>query len=486
MGSNLYISRELLSILGVNDFGIYNVVYGSVIILTVLTGSLSAAVTRFMNYEIANKKRVNIIFVNSLCMHFIFSLIIVMSIFILGNGIIKNGLNISEFRFDAALMALYSASISFAITLISVSFTALIIANEDIKIFTVIGFIEIVFKLASIVVLKLIDCDKLVLYSMLVALNSTIVLVIYIITCKKKYRFIRYKAEYDPVLLKEMFSFIGWNSIGSGSVVLKDQGVNILINIFFGATINTARAIAFQVSSAINSVISQLLFAVNPRITKLISDKKYDESIELAVNVSRYSYFFMLLMCLTVYFNLDDLLTIWLVDVPKYTMVFLSLILINLLIDVLSGPLITLMLATGNIRNYQIVVGLVNALNFPISYIFLNYGFDFKITIYISIVISLANFTLRFVMLNRIIKIDCSMYINKVLVRVFLVSISSYSLLHISWMYIPRYIFENLLFNLLTHISISVLQIVFIIYSLGLESVEKEYIKKHLNHLRGK
>lgn len=485
MGTNLYISRELLHILGVGDFGTYNVVYGSVVVLTILTGSLSAAVTRFMNYEVLDKERVSAIFINSLGLHILFASLIAIFFILFGNTIVNNGLKIDDFRKSAALVTLYCASLSFGFTLITVSFSALIIANEDIKIFSLIGLFEVALKLVAILLLRLIDYDKLIVYGALVTLTSLLVLTIYFIICKLKYRWLKYRVKYEPKLLKEMFAFIGWNSIGSGSAVLKDQGVNILVNIFFGSTVNAARAIAFQVSSAINSIISQMLFAVNPRMTRLIAEKKYAQSVDLAMRVSRYAFFFMLLLCSVIFFNQERLLKIWLINVPQYTTLFLNLILVNILIDVLSGPLITLMLATGNIRNYQIVVGLTNAINFPLSYIFLKYGYSFLYTLYVSIFISGVNLLLRFIMLKKLIYIDWKKYVKEVLLKNFVVMLICYLLINFTMKYMPIKFIDNEFINLLIYMAMVVLETIIVIFIFGFNCSERLFFKRFISNFRG-
>ncbi|MGR5154519.1 oligosaccharide flippase family protein [Photobacterium swingsii] len=421
MVANLYISRVVLDVLGVTDFGIYNVVTGVVIMLTMITGSLSSAISRFLNFEMgkeAGSRKVSLIYSTSLMFHISLAIITVSLGVYLGDNIINNWLNIPLDRRESALIVLFLSVASFAVTLISITFNAVVIANEDMKVYSAIGILDILVKLTALIVLNNISYDKLELYSAL--FTSTVVLnfLVFYFYVKLTYRDIRFTVHLDKTIFIDICSFAGWNSIGTGSVLLKEQGVNILINVFFGAQLNAARAISYQVSNALSSIVNHLMLAVNPRITKLFASNNSQESIILSLKSARYSFYFMLALTTPLIIEVEKILDIWLIDVPDYTVLFVRLIIINLMIDTLSNPLITLMLANGKIRNYQIIVGFVNGLNFPISYLLLTFGFEAQVTIYVSILISCVNLFLRLYMLSKQIKISIRKYIDNVVVNV--------------------------------------------------------------------
>lgn len=425
--SNLYISRVVLSELGVEDFGIYNVVTGFVIMLTMITGSLSTAVSRFINYEMGKgvEAQVSMVYSASLIFHGIISLIVVIFASFYSEKIVYDLLNISEIRQNAATIVIKIAIVSFVMTLISVTYISLIVANEDMKAFAFIGFFEILIKLIFIYILGKVNSDKLLVYSVFQCISTSIIALIYIMYCRIKYRTLSFSTEISKDMLYGIFKFVGWNSIGSSSFILREQGVNILINIFFGATINAARAVAYQVNSAIRSVVNNLMLAFNPRITKLYASGATKESITMAFATSRYCYYFMLCMVLPVIFNVEFLLGVWLIDPPKYTNVFVVLILISALIDSLSGPLITLMLAQGDIKNYQLVVGLLNLLNLPGSYLLIKLGFPVESTLYLAIFLSIILLFARLFMLAQNTELSITDFSHRVLTPVIFVTILS-------------------------------------------------------------
>ncbi|ENU5815894.1 hypothetical protein ACE34P_003502 [Vibrio fluvialis] len=474
---NLYLSREILSILGVEDYGIYNVVNGAVIMITLLTGSLSSAVTRFINFEMGKKNigKIRMIFSASNLFHFLLAIIVCLFGMVFSEQIIKHWLNIPLDRQDAALVVLYLSCISFGGTLLSISYTALIIAYEEMKTYTIIGINELFLKLVCVYILLNVQYDKLVLHACLLTVVVFVNLFIYIIYCKIRYHEIKFTFTFDKVLIKDILAFIGWNSVGSGSFIFKDQGVNILINIFFGATTNTARALSYQIGSAVNSVVSHLMLALNPRITKLYASGKEKDCIELSCSVARYSFFLTMCLGLPIISQSENLIRLWLSEVPAYTSTLLQLIIINMMIDSLSGPLITMMLATGNIRNYQLVVGITNALNFPISFILLSFGLGVEFTMYTSISISIVNLYLRLKMLSKIMDISIIYfytYVIKKVLSVFIFSLlSSYSI----FLLISKIDLKSVIYQLASGTILMLMVQTAIVIFFGLEKVERNY-----------
>jgi O-antigen/teichoic acid export membrane protein len=481
MFANLYISRVVLNVLGVTDFGIYNVVTGLVIMLTMVTGTLSSAISRFLNYDMGkNGNNLNIIYSSSITFHIILAVIITSFGWIFSQYIIYDFINIPVNREDSALIVFYCAIISFSVTLCSVTFNALIIAHEDMKVYSGIGIVEIIFKLISLNFLQEITYDKLELYSFLFMLGVFLSFVLNFTYAKIFYNRIKFTFKMDKKIFFEICKFSGWNSIGVSSSILKDQGVNILLNMFFGAQINAARAISFQVNSAVSSVVNQLMLAINPRITKLLSSNEVDESINLAFNSSRYSFYFLLLLSTPLLIEVDNILNFWLVHIPEYSAVFIRLLIINLLIDSLSGPIITLMLANGRIRNYQIVVGIVNGLNFPISYLFLTLGYGPQATIIISIFISIINLYLRVYMLSKEVSISINDFFFGVVVNTFLISIFVF-LISLFCSQLINYLFISGFYTMIINIVVTTF-FSLIIIMLGLKDEERKFILNKITH----
>ncbi|PSW29358.1 hypothetical protein C9J21_19850 [Photobacterium phosphoreum] len=408
LAANLYISRQVLTILGVSEYGIFNIVNGTVLLATSLTGSLSSAVTRFINFEMGknNVDNVSSIFSISVFIHIIISLIILSLSYFFSSYIVTEFLNIPHKRWESAENVLHITSLSLVCVLMSVSFISLIISNENMKEYTFIGLIEVCFKLVSVKILESVDFDKLELYSYLLFFVNLAVLIVYIYFCRTRYRRINFKLSVSISYIRKLLSFVGWNAIGSASFILKDYGVNILLNVFFGPIINAAKGIAFQLCVAIQTVVNNLVVAVNPRITKLYAEGNKDKAVLLMLNFSRYSFSLAVLLAFPLYCYASYILELWLGNVPDYTVVILKLMLLNLVIDSFSAPLITMMLAIGNIKWYQIIVGGINFLNLPLSYVSLKYGGSVESTIYISIFLSIVCLFLRLYMVGESLRIS--------------------------------------------------------------------------------
>ncbi|WP_316674353.1 hypothetical protein [uncultured Tolumonas sp.] len=479
LAANLYISRALLNILGINDFGIFNVVNGAVLTLTMLSSSLSVAISRFFNFEIGrhNSQRLNTIYSSSIIFHSSLCIIIFILGVIIAKPVIYDFLNISTERQAIALSVYYFSLLSFCMMLISITFSALIIAHEDMRAFSVIGLIESFLKVIATISLGKLSYDKLYLYSLLMMCITILMMTIYYSFIRMKYGNIKFKFSFDNKLLMEVYSFAGWNLFGSGSVIAKEQGVNILVNIFFDVRLNAARAISYQVNNAINSIVGQLSLAVSPRVTKLVANKDFDESLSLTFRTSRFSYLFLLILVVPVFNNLEFILKSWLNVVPDYTIIFVELILLNLLIDSLSGPLISLLLAIGNIRNYQLSVGFINFLNLPISYLVLKIGYGASATIFVSIVLSLVSLNLRILFLSRRARFHFFEFYEKTIVQVMLTTVFVIMTVFIFNMFFKTtVVLSDFIVNFGSILAVSL----FFVFFLGLSMDEKSYLTKKI------
>lgn len=424
--ASLYISKEVLHVLGVTDYGIFTVVNSTVLLMTILTGSFSTAVSRFINVEKGkgNGDRVNSIYTISLLLHIAFSFIILVLLYYFSDFLIYELLTIPKERQTVAETILFISSLNLVWILLGVTFVSLIISNEDMKSYSIIGVIEIFLKLIGVYLLVNIPIEKLVLHMSILSAISFVILLVYIVYCKLRYQRVRLTRNYRLDEVSNLFRFIGWNLVGNISFVVKEHGVNILINVFFGSGVNAAKGLAYQVVSSIQMLFSNVTLATNPRITQLYSSGRQDDALRLALNFTRYMFCFAVLLSVLVIFNRDVFLAYWLDSVPEYTSDFLKLMTLNLLIECISGPLITLLLAIGNIRNYQILVGGVNGLNLPIGYLALNLGYDVYSVFYTSILISLLCFSLRVVLIAKSYSIQITYFLYQfkgVLITLFLV-----------------------------------------------------------------
>ncbi len=428
---SLWTTRIVLNALGVSDYGVYNVVAGFVLMFSIVSSSLSASISRYITYELGhgNLDRLKQIFNTSLYLQYIVSVVIFILAETIGLWFINEKLNIAESAVIAANWVYQFSILSFIIDLISVPYNAAIIAHEKMKVFAYVGILSSIAKLIVAYVIKYIETThRLAIYAGLMLFVSISIRLFYGIYCSRNFEETKGKMGKDYSLRKEITAFASWNFIGSTAGILKEQGVSIVLNIFFGPAVNAARGIAIQVSSAATTFANNFMTALNPQITKSYAAGEKNSSIELGLLGSRMGFYLMLIIALPILFETHVILKLWLVEVPAYCTIFVKLILISALIDILSLPLMTIMLATGKIRNYQIVVGTCNVLVLPISYLILKLGYPPQSTMIVAIVMSCIALLCRLIMLKLMMPFSIRSFFVNVVFRIFLVTIFSVSL----------------------------------------------------------
>lgn len=412
----IYTSRVILEALGVEDYGIYNVVGGFVGMFGLISGSLSSSIGRFITFELGkgNIERVNLVFSSAIIIQVIMISITVLALEVLGVWFLNNKLTIPVDRLPIANFVFQFSLLVLVIDAISIPYNATIIAHEKMSAFAYISIYQSVAALLVAIAVKNASFDHLLLYSVLTFLISVSVRLMYGTYCKRHFEECRFRLVFDKPLLKEMFAFSSWNFIGLLSGVLRDSGGNILINVFFNPAVNAARAVAMQVNSSIGRFVDGFLMAVNPQITKSYAMKDFDYLHKLICQSIRLSQYLFLLISLPIVFNIDYILDIWLKEVPEQTNIFVILIVLFTLSEIFSRPLISAMLATGKIRNYQIIVGGVQLLNLPLSYIVLILGGPAYSILIVAIILSQVCLFLRLYMLRGMIKLSIYKYISNV------------------------------------------------------------------------
>ncbi|MEE3415231.1 MAG: lipopolysaccharide biosynthesis protein [Prevotella sp.] len=413
---SLYTSRITLQALGVTDYGLNNVVGGVVGIFSVISGSLSASISRFITFEIGegDMQKLKRVFSTSVNIQFILAGIILILIETIGLWFMHHKMVIPPDRMYACEWVFQFAIISFCVNLISVPYNACIIAHEKMSAFAYISIFDGLFKLAIVYLIQWCPFDRLIFYSSLLLLNSLIDRAIYGFYCAKKFEECKYQKVFDKTLLKDMFGFAGWNFIGASSAVLRDQGGNIVINMFSGPAVNAARGIAMSINNAVVGFANNFMTALNPQITKSYASGDFDYMFKLIYQGARLSFYMLLLLSLPIIMNTQFILQIWLGQVPEHSALFAKLVLVFAMSEAISNPLVTAMLATGKIRNYQIVVGGLQMMNLPISYICLRFGAIPETVLIVAICISQCCLAARLVMLRGLVHLKPRDYIKKV------------------------------------------------------------------------
>lgn len=388
---SLYTSRVVLQTLGADDYGIYNVVGGFVTMFNVISGAFTVAISRFMAYVIGegNEKKVEELFATSLVVQCCMGLFIVLLLATVGAWYVMNIMVFPDGRTQAALWVLAFSAVSFFINLISVPYNALIVAHEHMKAYAYIAIFEAIMKLFVSFAIVISPLDKLITYSFLTVLTAVIVRFCYSIYCNKNFTGCKFRLKVHKGLLREMMSFVGWAFLGNGAVVLRDQGTNMILNLFGGTTVNAARGIAQNVNNAVQSFVNNFMQATQPEITKLKATDQLVEMRTLIFRSCRVCYFLMLLLSVPLIKNIDYVLHIWLGEVPEYTNLFVIFTLMDSLISALNNPLLYGVLATGQIKVFEIVMSSLCILSLPVNYWLLSLGIP---PAYVYIVIVLIRF----------------------------------------------------------------------------------------------
>lgn len=419
MAVTLYTSRVVLDVLGIEDFGIYQVVAGFVALLGFLQGAMTTATQRYFAFDLGESggKDLSRIFNTSVMIHGLLALCIALLAETAGHWFVSTQLTIPEERMAAALAAYHLSVISFVVSVVMVPFTAMLMAHERMGVFAAIGMLDVLLKLAAVILLLYIGSDKLVAYAWLLLAVSLVTFASYTIANKLLFPQIRPRWQWHPKQFRTMLSYTAWNTWGNLAAALSGQGTNVLLNMFFGPSVNAGRSIASQANGALNSFVQNIQAAINPQIIKLYASGDRTQMHSLVLHASKYNFFLLFTLALPVLLNTEALLGIWLVQVPPYAADFLQLTIAASLIDSFSGPLMTSAQATGHIRLYHSVVGGLLLLNVPISYVFLLQGFSPEVVLIVTISLAAAALIARILIISPLIKLSISSFISKVLAR---------------------------------------------------------------------
>ena len=427
MAIGFYTSRVILEALGVEDFGIYNVVGGFVALFAILSRSLSGAASRFLNFEMGrgNTEKLSKVFSTTVSIQIFLALIIAIIAEIFGMWFVNNKMVIPPDRLYATNWVFQFSVLTFCANLLMVPYHAAIIAHERMNVFAYISIFEGIAKLLICFFLYVSPTDKLILYCILMFLIQVVVCLANYIYCIRKFKECKYHFVKDKSLILQIFSYATWNTIGTSSAILRNQGGNVLINLFAGPTVNAARAVANQVLHAVHGFVENFLVALKPQITKSYASGDRDYMMMLIYQGSRLSFYMLLLLCLPILINTEYLLHLWLKTVPDHSVLFVQLTLVFSMIESISNPLITAQLATGKIRDYQLVVGGLQMMNFPVSYVCLKLGAIPETILIVAIVIGVLCLFFRLWMLRKMISINIGDFANKVLLNCICVTIVS-------------------------------------------------------------
>ena len=474
---SFYTSRVILNSLGIEDYGIYNVVGGVVAMFSIFSSSLSSSVSRFLTFELGKNdiKRLKLVFSTSIIIQATMALFIVVLAEFVGIWFLNYKMNLPIERLDAANWVMHCSILTFAVNLVSIPYNAAIIAHEKMSAFAYVSILEAILKLSVAFLISVATIDKLKLYAVALLLLSLMIRLVYGLYCKRHFVESSFVFSFDKPMIKEMTGFVGWTMLGNGAYMFNTQGVNILMNIFFGVVLNAARGIATQIENVVNQFVNNFTTALNPQITKSYAEGNIDYMHSLVYRGAKYSYFLMLIFAVPICVETEQLLTLWLKIVPDYAVEFVRLTFITSMCTIIGNTLVTSQLATGKIKKYQITVTIWGLWVFPLTWFAFKLGCSPLSAYYIYAVIYFVLIFIRIYLVKDLIKMPWKVYVKAVILKCIIVSVVSFVLPYFIYRYqTPSHI------RLIEIIIVAVLSVIGSVYYLGLEPNEQQFVLRQI------
>ncbi len=479
---SLYATRLVLAALGAEDFGIFNVVGGAIAMLTFLNTAMAAASQRYMSYasgegDIDKQKN---IFNISVKLHFFIALIVVLLLEIVGYFLFDGILKIAADRIQVAQLIYQFLIVSTFFTIISVPYDAVINAHENMLLVAILRIIETVLKLAIAVFITYTALDKLYMYGLLMAILSVVLLVFRQIYCHRKYEevVINIKKYKDQSLFKEMTSFAGWSFLGSSTSMLANYGQGIVLNMFFGTTVNAAQGISQQISGQLSAFAGVMLKALNPVIAKSEGAGNRNLMMQASIFGSKISFFLLVIFYVPMLFEMPYVFNLWLKEVPEFAVIFCRLLLIRNLIEQLFLTLTSSIGAVGNIKEFRIWTSLLNFFPLIISYIFFELGFEAYYLYVIFIIYSIINSIMILFFAKKVCNLSIESFLKDTVIRCI-----SVFLILLFIVYIPYNILDQSMLRLLIISLLSLISFIILVYFLGFTKEEKNIFNQFFNNL---
>lgn len=478
---NLISIRILWNLLGQDDYGIYNIVGGIVIMFSFINSGMVAASQRYIAYELGNNNynRLQKVFSISVKIHIILSVLILLIGESIGLWFLNSKLNIPENRIFAANAVYQFSLFSFILTVISVPYNACIVAHEHMNVYGYLGILEVILKLVIVLVLFVINGDKLIIYAALVFVISLIMRIIYGTYCRQHFKECNYIANNDKFLLKEMFSFAGWSLFGTMGFAVREQGLNFILNIWFGVAMNAAKSLSTQIGGVLNNFAANIQMAIKPQIIKRYAIGDYDSVINLVCRGSRYSFLMVGVFALPLYFCADIVLNAWLGNVDIYTIQFLRIALLVVLIETLHGPIVTALQATGKVKFFQLTIGSIMLMSLPMAWIWLTYDKNPYAIIWVMLATSIIGMIARIFLLHNSMNFSIRKFLKSVILKIIIVTSSS-AIIDFTIIYSirPTNMSGVIIFSILSLIPFACCTWIW-----GLDNYERSTIKKRIKRI---
>ncbi|WP_320167932.1 oligosaccharide flippase family protein [Mangrovibacterium marinum] len=473
---SLYTVRVVLDVLGVEDYGIYNVIGGIVMLFSFLSGTMASATQRFFSFALGKNdiETLKKIFSVNLIIYITIAITAVVFLESIGMWYVKEQLKIPAERYDAVIILFHFSIFTFIGTMLAAPFMAIIIAHEDMQIYAYVSIVEVLLKLGVVFSLMYVSFDKLVLYGILLMVVSVINLLLYIAICLKKYQECQFRKFYwDKILLHEIVGFTGWSLFGSFTSILRTQAVTILLNQVFTPVVVAARAISTQISNQVNIFSANFNVGIYPPIIKSYSANKMENMFSLIFNGAKITFFLMWVFALPLFIEMDTILQLWLKALPEGTVLFSRLALIEVLINSISMPITTAARAPGKVRTYELTLGCLQISIFFIDWIILKLGNAAYSVFIVAIIVNLVMFFIRLKIVNKLIGLPLLPFFKNVVIPVLLVIFTSTAISFAIFSILPQGIFYSGISIILSMASSSICM-----YYIGLNKIWREKVKE--------
>ena len=477
---SLYTTRAVLDALGVEDYGIYNLLGDIVVLFTFINNAMITSTQRYLNFELGKNDYLSArkVFSISINIYILIALFVFLLSETIGLWLINTTLQYPESR-KFAVHVIYQLSIlTTCVKIIRSPYSAVIVAYERMSFFAYFSLLEASMQLGIVYMLILFDTDRLITYGVLLCIVAIIINLCYYFYCRKSFDICSYKYYRDKALYSQLLSFSGWSLFGGVANIGASKGLNMLMNVFFGITVNAAMGVANQVNSAVSSFLGSFQTAFNPQLVKSYAAGNMDYFVKLIFATSKFSYLLLFAITLPIYICCPEILNIWLVDVPDYSVAFCRLMLIFSLLDAFQAPLWLSVQATGKIKIYQILMSIMIFMNLPIAYLFLKMGCSPDSVLVVRCIINFVTLFVRLWYLHRLYEFPVCMYMKDVLFRIVLITLIANMVA-----YIPMSNIQQPILKVIIVLAETIIVNMALVMTIGLNRVERQVVTRNIKRL---
>ena len=475
MAISIYTSRVFINVLGVEDYGISGVVGGFISMLSFLSPTLANGIQRFYNFEIGkgnSNNGVSEVYTSAIIIQLAWAVILILVLETIGVWYINNKMVIPVERLHAAQVLFQISMVSVFFGVMVIPYSSAVMAYEKMDYYALVSIIDVALKLAFAFTIPYVPIDKLISFGLFVSLTTVLNFILYYLYAHHKFKSLRIVPYIQWKRIKEMLSFSGWNLFGSVSLMARGQGVNMVLNLFFGPVVNAARSVAMQVSNAVQGLVANLSIAVKPQMTQSFAGGNTSRSLQLMYSMSKLSFLIMLVFGVPIIVEVDFLLRVWLGNaIPEHADTFIIWTIVVNIINNLHAQLSNMVFSIGKLRNYEVSFAILNILILPLSYIALMMGAEPEITYLIYFIVMIITLFVSLHVLSRLIDFSIKVYIRNILLPLIVVAVSS-----IVFTLIPVFLMPQGWLRLFVSTGLCLITSLPTFYFIGLDKKEKELV----------